>query len=138
MLHIIRHYYFCIMCFINGNDSNYILNDQRTYLNFNSNVGDTNGLLLITIDRQKRKKNIIYNKTNFSKSNLYYFDSKILKTDTLLIKLKSKIFKIYDFESKGGIVKEGENRNSYYCDFYFKINSNEQIITGDTIYISNK
>lgn len=119
----------------NCEKSIFVANGRRIYIQFPnpSNAFSLESLQVLCISKNKEIKKInIYKNKPY---NLFYFDDNIFKSDTLLINLKGKLIKIYDFRNKGGRINGGENRGEYYCELDMKINSITSYIESDTIYI---
>lgn len=92
-----------------------------------------------SIVAKKENKQIKYYKVNSgatTKNEIIYFDEKILKTDTLLIKWNNKEIRIYDFRNKGWLQKHGKDRGKFHCYQYMKINSVEYCLESDTIFLN--
>lgn len=138
---IFRFFYFTADDYSNHNkceNSNFV-GSSNIIIKFSDTQINENLKILIT-QKGGFKKTIRYHKIDtLSKNNLsYYLDDRILKTDTLLIKLRDKTVKIYDFRREGSRQKYGKNKGIFYCFNYMKINNIEYCLESDTIYLNTR
>jgi hypothetical protein len=119
-------------------ESKFITRGERTFLDLkelNIDIKSNNFSIIAKNENKQIKYYKIYSEAS-SKNEIIYFDEKILKTDTLLIKCNNKEIRIYDFRNKGWLLKHGKDRGKFHCYRYMKINSVEYCLESDTIYIN--
>lgn len=119
---IFQFLYFIVADYVNNNkckDSKYVACDDGVIIQFAGyKINEIRDLKIQIIQKGNRKKEIKYFKTDSSLVNdlSYSLKDKILKTDTLLINLKNREFKIYDFKNHGRRQNAGRDKGNYYCD----------------------
>ncbi|MXO04612.1 hypothetical protein [Flavobacterium sp. HBTb2-11-1] len=138
---IFRFVYFTASDYINYNkceNSKFVSSNNIVIKFSNSQVNEN--LKILIIQKEGLKKMIRYHKIDsLSKNNLSYcLEDKILKTDTLLIKLRDKTVKISDFRRQGFRQKYGKNKGDFFCYNYIKINNIEYCLESDTIYLTSR
>jgi hypothetical protein len=120
-------------------ESLFITGGKRTFIDFNEDYKDIE-LSNLSIISLKNKKEIKYERVNPENplDKIFFFDEKVLKTDTLLIKLKNEEIRIYDFRNEGWEQKAGKDKGKFFCYNFMKINSVEFLLESDTIYLNGK
>lgn len=122
------------------NSSKFIADGERIYIRFYMNVNETEMLKtfsILSISKNGKRNKILYYKS-LNIINTYYTDSKILKSDTILIEGKqNKIYKIYDFKNTATRIKAGKDKGKYYCSLYYKndYSQEENFDYNNTIFI---
>lgn len=134
--YIFRFFYFTAYDYINYNkcENSKFVGFNNVFVKFSGSQINEN-LKILIIQKEGLKKMIRYHKIDslYQKNLLYCLDDKILKTDTLLIKLRDKTVRIYDFRSEGSRQKYGKNKGVFFCYNYMKINGMEYCLESDTI-----
>lgn len=119
-------------------DNPFVANGERIFIVFDS-LEKNMDLKKIVFYLKDTNNKIIYYKVNEKDNYHYYFDNKILKTDTLIIKTKNKEYIISGFKTISESVKAGKDRGKVYCHLELKINnytfSTENL---NTIYLDKK
>jgi hypothetical protein len=138
---IFRFVYFTASDYINYNkcESSKFVSSSNIVVKFSSSQINEN-LKILVIQKEGLKKMIRYNKIDSLSKNtlLYCLEDKILKTDTLIIKLRDKTVKIYDFRREGSRQKYGKNKGEFFCYNCMKINNIEYCLESDTIYLTSR
>lgn len=137
---IFRFVYYTASDYINYNkceNSDFVSSSNIVVKFSNSQINEN--LKILIIKKEGLKKMIRYHKIDsLSKNNLLYcLEDKILKTDTLLIKLGDKTVKIYDFRREGSRQKYGKNKGEFFCYNYIKINNIQYCLESDTIFLTS-
>lgn len=120
-------------------ESKFVANGGRIFVDFDRKYQHTffDQLEMTILNKNKIK----FNKSDSSdvKNNSFYFDDKILKTDTLLIKLKNKEFRLYDFKNECNRQRAGKEKGVYHCGISsLKINSKTDSLYGsNVIFLAN-
>jgi ribosomal protein L14E/L6E/L27E len=118
-------------------ESKYVACDDGVTVEFSGyKINEIENLRIYVIQKENFKKKIEYNKIDSLSLNdlSYNLKDKILKTDTLLIKLNKKEFKIYDFKNEGRRQKAGVDKGTYYCNIS-TLTINSKI---DTLHATNR
>lgn len=119
---IFQFFYFIGTNYVSNNkckESKYVACDDGVIIEFKGyKINEVRNLKIFVIQKENLKKEIRYQKIDSLIANdlSYYLKDKILKTDTLLIKLRNKEFKIYDFKNEGRRQNAGIDKGTYYCD----------------------
>ncbi|WDF66406.1 hypothetical protein [Flavobacterium sp. KACC 22763] len=123
---VFRYCFFKIQDYKNNNrcnSSQFIADGERIYITFYRNISKTKMLKkfqIILIGKDGKTKKIEYQRIKDS-DNKYYIDSKILKSDTIIIEAdKNKKYKFFDFKNTASKINAGKNRGEYYCNLYYK------------------
>jgi hypothetical protein len=105
-------------------DSDFIANNEVIWIQFDSSFTSSE-LKNMTVEiLDKEKLDIKLYKVSYFKQYEFPIKTKILKTDTLLLRLKNREFKIYNFKNGGIRQIAGQNKGIYYCGISeLKINS---------------
>jgi len=107
-------------------DSEFIANGEPIWVEFDSSftLMELKNMTVEILEKGKMKDGIKLHKVAYYERYEFSIKTKILKTDTLLIKLKNQEFKIYDFKNGGIRQKAGQNKGIYYCGISeLKVNS---------------
>lgn len=75
---------------------------------------------IILVGKDGKAKKVKYQKSKDSDKK-YYIDSKVLKSDTLIIEVEeNKKYKYFDFKNTATRIKAGKDRGEYYCNLCYK------------------
>jgi len=123
---VFRYCFFKIQDYTNSNrcnSSQFIADGERIYISFYRNISKTKmikNFQIILIGRDGKSKKVECQRIKDSDSQ-YYIDSKILKSDTLIIDVgENKKYKFFDFINTASRINAGKNRGEYYCNLYYK------------------
>jgi hypothetical protein len=107
------------------NSSQFIADGRRINISFYRNISKTKmvkNFQIILIGKDGKTKKVEYQRIKDSDSK-YYIESKILKSDTLIIETEGdKKYKFFDFKNTASKINAGKNRGEYYCNLYYKSN----------------
>ncbi|ABQ06271.1 hypothetical protein [Flavobacterium johnsoniae] len=105
------------------NSSEFIADGGRIYISFYRNISKTKmvkNFQIILIGKDGKAKKVEYQRIKDSDTK-YYIESKILKSDTLIIETEGdKKYKFFDFKNTASKINAGKNRGEYYCNLYYK------------------
>lgn len=121
---VFRYCLFKIQDYTNNNrcnSSQFVADGGKVYISFYRNISTTKmvkNFQIILVGKDGKTKKVEYQKIKDS-DNKYYIDSKVLKSDTLIIEGENKKYKFFDFKNTSTRIKAGKDRGEYYCSLYY-------------------
>ena len=104
------------------NSSQFVADGGKVYISFYRNISTTKmvkDFQIILVGKDGKTKKVEYQKIKDS-DNKYYIDSKVLKSDTLIIEIEeNKKYKFFDFKNTAVRINAGKDRGTYYCSLHY-------------------